>query len=155
MSLLWRKLWEWVEKSCHCSLVSHPWGAGKGRQAHTHSLLLTFQIHFLLLLFLWAEILKYLSRCLHWTKVTCCSEHITVLKFSQFFSKASLNGSYFHLGGSVKHWGIQGSVEHLDIALYLIFMEFVFMERLHRNRTITEDLLMRHVQWWDSKHSCS
>lgn len=46
----------------------------------------------------------------------------------------------------MKHWGIQGSVEHLDIALYLIFMEFVFMERLHRNRTITEDLLMRHVQ---------
>lgn len=46
----------------------------------------------------------------------------------------------------MKHWGIQGSVEHLDIALHLIFMEFVFMERLHRNRTITEDFLMLRVQ---------
>lgn len=157
-ALLWRELWNlsgWKKPSI-AVLVPTP-KAQKGAEVNVHTPAATYLPSARLRCE--QNFWNTLFRCLNWLKVTYWGEQqpkICPLQswFSQSFNKASLNGSVTSV--LVNCWGIQGPMEQLDIAVYLILMEFGFMERLHRNGTSTWDLLTLHLrlQRRDPKRSC-
>lgn len=158
-ALLWREFWNpsgW-KKPATAALVPKP-EAQKAAEVNMHTPTVSHlpSARFLCEQNSW----NTFFRCLNWLKVTYWGEQppsIGALQSWSFHSAliklvymATLPQSWWN------RWEIQGLAEQLDIALYLILMEFVFMERLHRNRTSTWDLLILHLrlQWRDPKHSC-